>query len=211
MKMIKLTLLFFIVTNTSFSQDIIQELIENDSEIRYLDNKINVLTDNIKNIINDESILDIFNAQIIFWKRERNNCRNQSGQNYRQLVLDSLKETLNQRVQVLEQIISNQEFIIIGASQYRFIDTGYLKMFANDYAGKEIYLLGSLSMDQSEYIRGRITGFDFTEIVVYFRPLSDDIFNVIYNLLINNQRIVSHFRGKVEIINNETCFIINQL
>jgi hypothetical protein len=195
----------------AFSHDIIQELIENDSEIRYLNNKINDLTNNLLNIINNQSNLDIFNAQIIFWMRERNNCRNQSGQNYRLLVLNSLMETLNRRIQVLEQIIINQEFIISEASQYRFIDIWYLKMFANDYVGKEVYLFGSLSMEQSGYIRGKITGDDETEIVVYFRPLSDDLFHIIYNLCINNQSILSHFRGKVEIINNEICFVINQL
>ena len=211
MKKIILILLFFTVINMSFSQDIIQELIENNSEIRYLNNKINDLTNNLINIINNESNLNIFNAQTYFWMRERNNCRNQSSQNYRQVVLNSLRETLNQRIQVLEQIFINQELIIITASQYRFIDPWYLKMFINDYVGKEIYLFGSLSMNQSEYIGGKITGYDETEIDVYFRPISDDLFHIIYNLLINNQSIVSHFRGKVEIINNEICFVINQI
>ncbi|MDR2717389.1 MAG: hypothetical protein LBB89_04910 [Treponema sp.] len=206
MKKLILILLFFTAINLAFSQDIIQELIENDPEIKRLNNKINDLTNNLLNIINNKSNLDIFNAQIIFWMREKNNCRNQSGQNYRRLVLNSLRKTLNHRIQVLEQIIINQELIIIEASQYRFIDIWYLKMFSNDYAGKEIYLFGSLSMEQSEYMRGKITGYDETEIVVYFIPMSDNLFHIIHN-----QSIVSHFRGMVEIVNNEICFVIDQL
>ena len=212
--MTKLFLFIFLFSiNTAYSQEIIQELLENDIKINYLYNRVNTLTNCIQESISNEYHLNMFNFQIHFWTRELNSSRNQSGPNYRQLVTDSLKTVLKQRIQFLEEINSNHDLIISQASHYRYIDPWYLKLFANDYIGKDIVIFGTLSIDQSAIIRGRITGYDLskTEILVYFIPLSDRLFSIIHDLLINNQNIVSHFRGRVEYTDDEVYFVINQL
>jgi hypothetical protein len=205
MKYKLLILLFLFSVNKVFSQDIIIELINTDTELNILNNRINVLTNEIKTLIKDKNILNIFNSQCDFWLRERNNCRNQSGQNYRLLVLNSLKVILVKRTKILESMINNLDLIIKDASQYNYIDPWYLKMFANDYNGKEIWLFGSLSMHNSEVISGKITGFDKnrTEIEILFYGPTSEAIMFFYRLMINNENIISHFFGQVGIKDGE--------
>jgi hypothetical protein len=202
------------ISNNTFpeisSQDIIIELVETDVELNFLNKRIDELTNEIKIIIKDEAKMEIFNSQCGFWLREKNNCRNQSGYNYGQLVSDSLKETFIQRIIILENIITDQDYIIREASKYIYIDPWYLKMFENDYFEKEIFLFGSLSINKSEIISGKITGFDEkkTEIDVLFYGGTSDAIMLLYDLLINDKSVVSHFRGKIGFWNGKICINI---
>jgi len=204
-------LLFLFSVNTVFSQDIIIELIETNTELNILNNRINILTNDIKTSIENKNILTIFNSQCDFWLRERNNCRNQSGQNYRLLVLNSLREILIKRTKYLESIIKDLNLIINDASQYKYIDPWHLKMFANDYNGKEIWLFDSLSIHKRNDISGKITGFDKdrTEIAVLFYCPSSETTMFLYDLMANNKSIISHFFGKIEIIEGELFILMN--
>jgi len=214
MKRILLILYFSFSVNLLFSQDIIIELIDTNTELNNLNKKINELTNEIKTLITNDEILNIFISQCNFWIRERNNCRNQSNQNYRQLVLNSLRETLIKREQYLARIINDLDLIINEGSIYKFIDPWYLVMFAEEYNGKEIWLFGSLSINKSAIISGKITGFDKnkTEIyVLFYGPSSESIMNL-YRLMINDQSVVSYFFGIIGTWNNNLCInILNNI
>jgi hypothetical protein len=191
MKYKLLILLFLFSVNKVFSQD-------NIIELNILNNRIDVLTNEVKTLIKDKNILKIFNSQCEYWLRETNNFRN-------------IREILIIRTKTLEGIINNLDLIVKNASQYNYIDPWYLKMFANDYKGKEIWLFGSLSMHKSDVIGGKITGFDKnrTEIEISLSgPISEAIM-YFYRLMINNENKISHFFGQVRIEKGELYFCMD--